>query len=645
MKTPHFLTAAATAAILAASGARSAERAIHSYVEIALSPDGTRLASVEGDTTPAGPIGPRRQLLIRRLDVATPTNVTLPCGNLPACAPASIAWSPDGARLAFTLRDPSGHGRAIYETNADGGDLARILQFDGTLEHLRFLKDGRLAMLAVAGANREVGATQAGAPITGDLGGPPPEQRIAVLTGSRLDFVSPANLFVYEYDPAPDGSFVGTAAAGDGDANWWTAKLYRFTPAGAQVIFSPQTPQMQIAHPRVSPDGHSVVFVGGIMSDFGSTGGDVYLAPLSGGSARDLTPGMTASAGSVAWDCDGHLLASLLAGASNEIVRLQRDGSQPTVLWSGQATLGGPEAGVSLGCPAGVTATTRQDFSRPPELAVGPIGAWKDITSANAGLEVPVEARSLTWRSDAFQVQGWLLLPASAGKAGKLPMITIVHGGPAAAVTPRFIEPGTDRDLLTRGYALFLPNPRGSFGQGEAFTLANVRDFGHGDLRDILAGVDAAIAAAPIDPNRLGLTGGSYGGYMTMWAVTQTHRFKAAVAAAGISDWLSYYGENGIDEWMIPFFGKSAYDDPAVYARSSPIEFIKNVVTPTLEFVGAQDIECPYPQTQEFWHALRDLGVPTFMAVYPGEGHGLRDPSHAGDAERRTLSWFDTYLR
>ena len=117
-----------------------------------------------------------------------------------------------------------------------------------------------------------------------------------------------------------------------------------------------------------------------------------------------------------------------------------------------------------------------------------------------------------------------------------------------------------------RGYALFFPNPRGSFGQGEAFTQANVRDFGYGDLRDILAGIDAVKKEAPIDDARLGITGGSYGGFMTMWTVTQSNRFKAGVAGAGIANWLSYYGENGIDEWMLPYFGASVYDDPHVYA-------------------------------------------------------------------------------
>jgi dipeptidyl aminopeptidase/acylaminoacyl peptidase len=226
-----------------------------------------------------------------------------------------------------------------------------------------------------------------------------------------------------------------------------------------------------------------------------------------------------------------------------------------------------------------------------------------------------------------------------------MPLITIVHGGPAAASVPIYIGPGVNRALLGQGYALFLPNPRGSFGQGEAFTTANVRDFGHGDLRDILAGIAAVERTAPIDHARLGITGGSYGGFMTMWAVTQTNLFKAAVAVAGISDWTSYYGENGIDQWMLPYFGASVYADPAVYARSAPINFIRNVHTPTFEFVGENDIECPAPQTQEFWHALQELGVPTMMAIYPGEGHGLRDPAHLEDAQKRVLAWFAKYLQ
>ena len=206
---------------------------------------------------------------------------------------------------------------------------------------------------------------------------------------------------------------------------------------------------------------------------------------------------------------------------------------------------------------------------------------------------------------------------------------------------------GTDLEgmLAAAGYFVLLPNPRGSFGDGEAFAEANVRDFGYGDFRDILAGVDAAIATLPVDNARTGIAGWSYGGYMAMWAVTQTQRFRAAVAGAGLANFQSYYGENRIDQWLIPFFGASVYDDPAVYWRSSPINFIKNVKTPTLVLVGERDAECPAPQSWEFWHALKTLGVETQLVVYPNEGHAIADPEHQRDVVRRSVEWFDKYLK
>src|SRR5581483_2900157 len=164
------------------------------------------------------------------------------------------------------------------------------------------------------------------------------------------------------------------------------------------------------------------------------------------------------------------------------------------------------------------------------------------------------------WKSDGADVQGWLLGPKEVPVGRKLPMIVEVHGGPSAAATPTFTWKGTLYDMVAHGYYVLLPNPRGSFGQGEAFTKANVKDFGGGDLKDILAGVDAAEQAAPIDDARLGVYGHSYGGFMAMWTVTHSQRFKAAVAGAGIADWVAYYGQNGIDQWMVPFFGSTAYD-------------------------------------------------------------------------------------
>lgn len=628
-------------------GGAATAASLHRFFEIAVSPDGRRIASVEGDASPWGGEPVVRSLIVRASNGSGAVTVRLPCGAVRECWPSSPAWSADGTSLVFALRRPGSHARSLYSIAPDGTHLTRLLAFDGTLGNVRFGPGGQLAMLAVAGADKEVGATQAGAPVTGDLAGPVPEQRIAVLDRGRLRWASPAGLFVYAYDWLPNGrGFVGTAAPGSGDNNWWVAKLYRFDAASGQarVIFAPPDRRRQVADPVVSKRG-TVAFIGGLMSDEVATGGDIFTVSASGGNAVDITPGMHASARSLAWGCDGRLHAQLLAGGTTQLADFgdaSRPGA-PTLLWKGTESLHGRDGGLALACPSTTTATVHESFAMPPEIEIGPIGQWRDLTHANAGLTAPASVRSVEWKSDGFDVQGWLLLPDKA--TGKLPLITIVHGGPASAAVPGFFGAGTDRALLERGYALFLPNPRGSFGEGEAFTEANVRDLGHGDLRDILAGIDAVARAAPIDTGRLGIMGGSYGGFMTMWAVTQTNRFKAGVAAAGISDWLSYYGENGIDEWMIPYFGASVYDDPQIYARSSPIDYIRGAKTPVFEYVGANDIECPAPQTQEFWHALHDLGVPTSYAIYPGEGHGLRDPAHIADAEARTLAWFGRYLK
>jgi dipeptidyl aminopeptidase/acylaminoacyl peptidase len=244
-----------------------------------------------------------------------------------------------------------------------------------------------------------------------------------------------------------------------------------------------------------------------------------------------------------------------------------------------------------------------------------------------------------------LRIQGWLLYPAHYDAHKRYPMVVVAHGGPAGAARIDWPEVFFNtNELSAHGYFVFYPNPRGSFGQGEKFTQGNVKDFGYGDFRDIMTGVDEIVKTLPVDDGRIGITGWSYGGYMAMWAVTQTNRFRAAVSGAGLSNWQSYYGENDIDEWMPPYFGATVYDDPAVYARSAPMTFIKNVKTPTLVLVGERDGECPSPQSREFWHALKALGVETQLVIYPGEGHVFLQPEHRRDVMERMTRWFDQHL-
>jgi dipeptidyl aminopeptidase/acylaminoacyl peptidase len=624
-----------------------AERGVNRFVHVEISPNGRLIASVEGDTF-SGAFSPaRRDLIIRKASGSgDPIKVALPCGQVPQCWPESPAWAPDSGHLTFALRAPGGHAYALYTIAGDGSHLEKIFDFNGTLTGIHYVSEQRIAVLATENAVKEVGATEAGAAIVGDLE-EVPEQRIAVVEGRTLRWVSPPDLFVYEYAWTPGGNrFVGTAAPGDGDANWWTAKLYEFTSghASGRVLYAPANVSQQIAMPAISRDGTTLAFIAGLMSDQVSTGGDVFTMPLDGGPAANLTPSMHSTAQSINWGCDGHLIVRLLAFDKTQYVDLGdgKRAKEPRVLWNTPESVPFFAGGTWLACPSGSAAMEHESFNSPPEIQVGTMGHWHDLTSTNAGSTKTYTVKNLSWKSDGFDIQGWLLLPAQS--SAKRPMVTLVHGGPASSIDPYYFGAGVVAELLSRGYAVLYPNPRGSFGQGEAFTLANVRDWGYGDFRDIMTGIDTAIRLESIDPGRLGITGRSYGGYMTMWAVTQTHRFKAAVAGAGVSNWMSYYGQSGIAACVPPYLIKSPYEDPAAYLRSSPISFITNVKTPTLEFVGERDIETPVPQTLEFWHALRELNVPTSIMIYPGDGHQLQDPDHVRDAVKRTVAWFDRYL-
>jgi dipeptidyl aminopeptidase/acylaminoacyl peptidase len=545
--------------------------------------------------------------------------------------------------------------------------------------------------------------------------------------------VTPPSLHVFEFDWSPDSkSLAYVAADPPGENNWWVAKLYTQPVAAAAIAKPPGAPApgpprtglrpgggdpgpprtglrpgggdpsaaadetwdttdpkptailapadvagplhgLQIAVPRWSPDGKTIAFIGGLMSDQGVTGGDVWLVSsvfgqsTTGPQPSNLTPGRPTSAQWIAWDDDQSLYVAEIAGGDDRLIHLQIPASSgppatsdsPVFTIPGDVGSGQFDPSLSASADRSLFVFQASTFNTPPEIFAARARQDPFVHSADTARLFQIshfnegvkpswgDSVSLSWKNDGFQIQGWLLLPAHYDPAKRYPLLVEVHGGPASSVTSRW-NGGAGGFSATAfsalGYFVLLPNPRGSYGQGEAFTQANRKDFGFGDLRDILAGVDTVLSKYPVDPNRVGIAGWSYGGFMAMFAVTQTHRFRAAVAGAGISDWLSYYGENSIDQWMIPYFGASVYDDPQVYARSSAITFIKQAKTPTLTVVGDRDGECPAPQSFEFWHALRDLHIPAQLVVYPNEGHGFSDPADRRDALRRAVDWFTRYM-
>jgi dipeptidyl aminopeptidase/acylaminoacyl peptidase len=629
----------------------AALNSVHQFSQVALAPDGRRFASVES-------VGDHSS--IRLAEVARPAGSrALTACPARRCEESDVAWSPDGRSIAFVTTDAKGQSQIAVEDVA-GGTARVITRAKGPLSTPRWSPDGtRIAFLYSPGAPKTPSPLNPSTPDAGVVGGTIYEQRLAVIPagGGAQRLLGPNDLNVYEYDWSPDGTrFAATAAHGNGDANWWIAQLYTID-AQSGAARSIHQPELQIASPRWLGDGKRIAYIGGIMSDEAITGGDVYVVPASGGSATDVTPELKASVTTIAWNASTkQILTTELVGDHMTITSIDPDAQTRKQLWSAQeviyanglAGLAPGDAGVSLSRDGKIAATIRQSITTPPEIAIGPLGAMHNVTSANAhARRLTGLARSLTWTSEGNPVQGWLIFPPDRKPGVKYPIITYVHGGPAYAHYALYPSGpfAFEATLAARGYIVFEPNPRGSYGQGEAFTLANVKDFGYGDLRDILLGLDAVNQTIPVDPKRVGIFGWSYGGYMTMWAITQTNRFKAAVSGAGLSDWLSYYGTNDIDTWMIPYFGASVYDDPSVYAKSSPINYIKQVKTPTLMVAGDRDAEVPVTQSYEYWHALRDLGVPTQLVIYPGEGHLFYKPTDQQDVARRIVTWFDRTLR
>ena len=620
------------------------------YSGLTMAPAGDRVAVIEADQADNAPVEPHKRVVVRSASGGAVLATYDPC---PACDYQDPAFSPDGHRLAFIGHDRKAATTTVYLVT--NGALAVRTVIQGVAARPAFSPDGKtLAVLAVIGAHKDVGATQAAAPQVGEIGESFDEQRIAVIpaegAGASLRAVSPADTFVYEYDWTPDGrGFVATAAKGDGDNNWWIAELDHVDLAtGALARIA--APKDQLNYPSISPDGKQVAYIGGIMSDFGSVGGDLWLVPAGGGPLRNLTPDFAGSFTSITWR-GNRLIATALVGDKATVLSVDPASGALRTLWAAPVTLRSGDGGISLDARGERAAAVIEDFAHAQDITAGPIarlGTGTMITHENAGLTAPGSARSITWTSDGRTVQGWLVAPAHIEPGKTYPMVVEVHGGPSAASTPAFLSNdfrgGLARNLLNHGYYVFYPNPRGSYGQGEAFTRANVRDFGGGDLRDILAGIDAVEKIAPVDDRRLGLFGHSYGGFMAMWTVTHSQRFHAVVAGAGIANWISYYGENGIDRWMIPFFGASVYDDPAIYRQLSPLETIKAAKTPTFIYVGERDVECPTPQSVEFWHALNAMGVKNKLLILEGEGHGIRKPEHVRQINDGALAWYDTYL-
>ena len=289
-----------------------------------------------------------------------------------------------------------------------------------------------------------------------------------------------------------------------------------------------------------------------------------------------------------------------------------------------------------------------ESAEEPPEVVLWQDGKRLPVTSLNT--EVAPKLGTLDWRThrwesfDGLEIEGLLALPRDRGN-GPLPLVVLVHGGPTGCWSWMFAPAyGLPQILAAAGYATLLPNVRGSVGRGPEFAEANLGDMGGGDLQDILTGIDSLVRDGIVDDARVAIAGGSYGGFMSSWAVTQTDRFAAAIPFAVVTNWVSFHATTNIGQFDRLFLQADPYDAEGDYTQRSPVYHASKCRTPTLIIHGEDDLCTPLPQAVEFYNALVEAGCETELVVYPREGHGWTEREHLLDSWNRVRDWLTRYV-
>lgn len=612
--------------------------------DVQLSPDGAAVAFVLGKPykpdrdTPA----PKAIYLIevasgvqRKLTGSTGMN-DQPC------------WSPDGKRLAFVSSRANPEEAQLYLIERDGGEAQALTDLRGTVGVPQWSPDGCWIAFLYSGALDKQEPPEPD-PIVVDES--PSFNRVwsVNVDTHALHPLTPADYHVFEYIWSPDGTrlLVLMSSHPNPAEGWYAAQLHTVDLAAGDIRQVCQIPH-QIGRLTWSPDGQSIAFVSGIMSDEGNISGEVYVVPAAGGEARCITPGIDHSITWIEWRDDGILYGGRHID-SCVVGTIDPESGSHRLISKGMYSINGFGAQrVHAARNGDRFAVLKSSFGSESNIYLGSLngGEWQRLTNLAFDREAfpPLHVENRFWsHPDGTPVHGFLVFPPGYTPGKRYPLFVHMHGGPSWSYVPYFTSPW-ERLMAARGCLVLMPNPRGSWGRGHAYQTANVGDLGGGDWQDINAGIDAVIAEGLADPERIAAGGWSYGGYLVAWAVTQTDRFRCAIAGASITSYESNYGVVSNREWQTTMFGSNVYDDYDLHRSRSPIAFASRVKTPTLLVHGEKDPLAPVQQAMEFYIALKHFGVPTQLVIYPREPHGFSERAHQIDLFQRMLGWVDQYL-
>jgi dipeptidyl aminopeptidase/acylaminoacyl peptidase len=571
-------------------------------------------------------------------------------------------FSPDGRLIAF-LSDRHRTGEfQLYLLDLITGVVRLTPAVEGWVEYLHWSPDGRQILLGVAGHGADISGGQ-GAITSKRVAEDVPSWMPLVETGDEsyhwrrawvyelatdsVHQVSGADTNVWEAVWCGNETLAAVVSPGPEEGLWYGARLQtiEITTGTSRELYVPQD---QLGWPMASPSGRCLAIVEAICSDRWIVAGDLWLIEAGSRKVQRVdTRGVDITY--TEWRSDRVLL---LAGhrAFETVVALYDVAADKfTEVWSSRdISTTGRYVSVSGFGESGDCVLVGEGFVRAPEIAVIRRGEYRPVKSFDFGYTDQVKAietvDQISWKApDGLEIQGWLLRPKCKGPH---PLVTNIHGGPVSHWRPTWLgRRGAFMLMLVKqGYAVFLPNPRGSSGRGQDFARRVVGDMGGADTHDYLSGLDQLVAQGIADPKRLGVTGGSYGGFMTCWLITQDSRFAAALPVAPVTNQVTEHLISNIPHFVAMFLADTYTNPGGKYFDRSPIMHAHKVRTPTLNICGALDRCTPAEEAVQFHKALLENGAKSVLVTYPEEGHGVRKFPATIDYVARVVAWFVEHM-
>src|SRR5262245_609701 len=570
-------------------------------------------------------------------------------------------WSPDGRTIAFLSRRPGFEHTQVYLIPVDGGEARRLTSAENSVMAFKWSADGKWIAYTVTDpkTKEEQEAERKGKDWTVADRNYKHIRLYAIEVDSRKSHVvTSTDLTVHDFDWSPDGRQLVVASADTPkvDDSYMKLKIQTVPLSGGAPKLVSKTAG-KLSQPRWSPDGKWIAWLGA-MAFNDPFAGNVFVAPAAAGESENLTPGYEGSAFSLSWvPKESSTLAFIgIERQDTKAYMLALPAKTRIPIPTGNVSLLG---GLSFSRDGRRVAFAASASSHPNEVFVAEVpmadtggSIPKRLTKLNPRLDGVAlgQQEIVRWKSaDGLDVEGVIVKPVGYRAGQRYPVVMQPHGGPESADLNSWLGSYSrwGQMLAGRGFVTFYPNYRGSIGRGPKYAMADHRDLMGKEFQDMLAGLDHLVNLGIADKDRIGIGGGSYGGYTSAWAATYgSERFKAAIMFAGISNWYSMTGTSDIFlENSTVHWDAIMYDNYALYWERSPLAHIKRANTPLLIIHGAADPRVPISQSQEMYTALRWKGVPVEFVTYPREGHGVAERAHQEDFMNRVVEWFEKYLK